>query len=78
MLPLQGAWVQSLIGKLRSCMLHGKKKKKMKKRKLEKDAAAPSGSFLLVTVLEPRNCPEFKTSQAPASRLQGFLEFQPS
>ena len=55
-----------------------KKKKKMKKRKLEKDAAAPSGGFLLVPVLEPRNCPEFKTSQAPASRLQGFLEFQPS
>ena len=32
-LPVQGAWVQSLVGELRSHMLHGVAKKKKKKRK---------------------------------------------
>lgn len=31
-LPFQGAWVQSLVGKLRSHMLHGVAKKKKTKK----------------------------------------------
>ena len=36
MLPLQGAWVQSLVAKLRSCMPHGTAKKKKKEEMFRK------------------------------------------
>ena len=34
-LPMHGAWVQSLVRELRSCMLHGVAKKKKKKKKTQ-------------------------------------------
>ena len=35
-LPVQGAWVQSLVGELRSHMLHGVAKKKKKRKENQK------------------------------------------
>ena len=45
MLPMQGAWVQSLVGEVRSHMSHGVaklKKKKKKKRKEEEEKTRQS------------------------------------
>ena len=49
-LPLQGAWVQSLVGELRSCMLHRKKKKEEEvENKIRKGSSCPIRRLLVGT-----------------------------
>ena len=47
-LPLQGAWVQSLVRELRSCVLHRKKKEEVEK-KIRKGCSCPIRRLLVGT-----------------------------
>ena len=61
-LPLQGAWVRSLVGELRSCKLRGKAKKKKKKKNQSEKKCRESKSTQRggmrghIPLLRPLNC----------------------
>ena len=64
MLPVQGAWVRSLVRELRSCMLCSKKKKSKKERDIEENARVPAHSLSRVRLFVT---PWTVASQAPLS-----------